>query len=67
MCIATLGCSAFKFDKETGSCDLGSKAHLLIPQQKDSPQQHTEVTINTAGKHKIDINIKIASFKGKPI
>ena len=62
-----MGCSAFQFDKETGSCDLGSKAHLLNPQPNDSPQQHAEVTINTAGKPKIVLNIKIAWYTGKPI
>jgi len=58
--------AAFQFDQVSGSCDLGSKANLLIPQPNDLSQELTKITINTAGKAKMLLNIKITICIGKP-
>jgi hypothetical protein len=51
MCISTVGCSALKFDEETGACDLGSKVLLLPPKSSDKNQILLNVTINPVGKN----------------
>ena len=50
-CIATPGCSAFRFNKESGSCGLGSKAGLISAQPSDSEAQLTQISFNTEGNH----------------
>jgi hypothetical protein len=55
ICISTLGCSAFKFDEKSGSCDLGSKLKLQLSPSSNSQQQLTKISVNTADG--INLNI----------
>jgi len=50
-CISTLGCSAFQFNKQTGSCRLGIKTGLILAQPSDNESQLTKLSVNTEGKH----------------
>ena len=53
MCISTLGCSAFLFNKENGECGLGSKLNLQIAQAGDPQENLSEITVNTEGKRAV--------------
>jgi len=50
MCISTLGCSAFQFDKATGKCGMGSKVQLQPAEPSDTLEQLCNIAINPAGK-----------------
>ncbi len=46
MCISTVGCSAFQYEKENGDCYLGSKLNLQKSLSNQPSNQLTKITIN---------------------
>ncbi len=62
LCILTSPCSAFEFKKETQSCNLGSKAGLVMAQPSDSEAQLTKITIIPEGKQILEDSLLYFTF-----